>query len=235
MPNHATPAPHRRTLSPQGARRLGVALAAAGLLVGAGFAWGALRPISAPDALNDPLAGVMRFALLDRDFNRLPVEERMRLVLELAERLRGMDAGDSALLAAFAAGIRGAAREQLEENIRVLGMDLMTSYAAKYAAVPEEERAAFLDATAVEWSKTMEQLTGETKETPDDQRLAEMKDQAQRDAERARENARPLTGEGAANFFQMMQEDVSAYKGPNDRARTSRFIRDMTRRLRGGK
>lgn len=212
---------------------LGGAVALIGVLGGGAMAWSALRPIHAPDALRDPMRDVLGFALLSDDFNKLSIDERIRLVMDLATRLQSMGGGDSALLASFAAGIRGEARDRLERNVRTLGVDMMTNYAAKYAAVPDADRAAFIDATAVEWSKMMEQLTGQTREVDDGQRLREMKDQAERDAERAQRNTRPMTADGATNFFQMMQEDIGAYADPNQRAQTARFFRDMTRQLRG--
>ena len=79
----------------------------------------------------------------------------------------------------------------------------------------------------------MEQLTGQQREVDDAQRLDEMKEQAERDAEQGRRDSRPLTADRAANFFSMMQEDIAAYANPNERARTARFLRDMTRQLRG--
>ncbi|MBL0921631.1 MAG: hypothetical protein IBJ10_05820 [Phycisphaerales bacterium] len=221
------------TPSKRAAQWIGAGVASIGLLGGGAMAWSALRPINAPDALRDPMRDVLGFALLSDDFNKLPIEERLRLVMDLAQRLQGLSAGDSALLAAFAAGIRGEARDRLERNVRTLGVDMMTSYANRYSKVPEADRAQFMDEMVVEWSKMMEQLTGQTRDVDDAQRLQEMKDQANRDAERARQNNRPLTADRAANFFTMMQEDIATYADANQRAQTARFFRDMTRHLRG--
>ncbi len=220
-------------LSKQAQQTIGITLAAVGLLGGGAMTWAALRPINAPDALRDPLRDVLGFTLLSDDFNKLPIDERMRVVMDLAQRLQSMGGSDSALLASFAAGIRGEARERLERNVRKLGVDMMTSYAAKYAQVAPEDRAKHLEETAIEWQKMMEQLTGQQREVDDAQRLEEMKEQAERDAEQGRRDARPLTADRAANFFTMMQEDIAAYANPNERARTARFLRDMTRQLRG--
>lgn len=212
---------------------IGAGIALIGVLTGGAMAWSAWGPVRAPDALEDPLEGVLDFALLDARFNRLPIEERVRLALDLARRLQSMSAGDSALLAAFAAGLRGAARAQLEDNVRTLGVDLMTDYGDKYASVPEGEREEFLDRTAVEWQRIMEELTGEQREVSDEERLAEMREQAEQDAERGRRNAPPLTPERVTNFFESIREDVGDRANPNQRAQTARFIRDMTRHLRG--
>lgn len=223
----------RPPVSKRTAQVIGGAVALLGVLGGGAMAWSALRPINAPDALRDPMRDVLGFALLSDDFNKLPIEERLRLVMDLAKRLQGMSGSDSALLASFAAGIRGEARDRLERNVRTLGVDMMTSYANKYAQVPEAEREQYIEATAVEWSKMMEQLTGQERDLDDAERLKEMKDQAERDAEQARQNQRPLTADRAANFFTMMQEDIASYADANQRAQTARFFRDMTRTLRG--
>ncbi len=221
------------SLSPKATRTLGITIASLGLVAGASIAYSALRPISAPDAQRARLPKILSFALLDADFNKLPVKERLELVLALAKRMQGMNAGDSALVAAFAAGIRGQAREQLEANARTLASDLMADYGKQYTAVPDDKKEAFLESTAVEWSKLMEQVTGQERNLTDEQRLDEMRDQAKRDAERGRQTDRRLTADRASNFMRMVQTDFSRYSSPNDRASSALFLRDMTRTLRG--
>ena len=237
------PAPARRArkpfklslpaLTPKQSRTLGITVGALGLLAGASIAYSALRPISVPDVERARLPKILSFALLDADFNNLPIKQRLELVLSLAKRMQSMNAGDSALVAAFAAGIRGQAREQLETNARTLASDLMADYGKQYTAVPEDQKEAFLESTAVEWSKLMEQLTGQERNLSDEQRLAEMRDQAKRDAERGRQTDRRLTSDRASNFMRMVQSDFSRYSSPNDRASSALFLRDMTRTLRG--
>lgn len=221
------------TLSDRASKRVGLALASAGVLAGAAIAWNAFRPIWAPDFGKDPIKNVLQFALLDADFSRLPVEERMRLMLELAKRLQTMSAGDSALLAAFAAGISGKARQQLEENVRRLGIDVMASFGEKYAAVPDADRERFLESTAVEWSRLMDEMIGRERNVSDKDRLNEMRQQSKRDAERGRRTDSPLTPDRAANLFKWVQSDINQYSNANQRAQTSVFLRDMTRVLRG--
>lgn len=220
-------------LSRRSGMLLGAAIASAGALTGGAFAWAAFRPIHAPDAQRAPLPDILGFALLDADFSRLPVQERMKLVLGLAARLRSMGAGDSAIVAAFAAGIAGKAREQLEANVRTLGMDMMADYAQQYAAAPEAEKEKTLEKSLLEMTKLMEQLTGQERDISNEERLKEMREQAQRDAERGRETDRPLTPERVSGLFRMVQEDIAKHSAPNNRAATQRFIRDMTRTLRG--
>lgn len=211
----------------------GATMALAGVAGGSALAWRAYRPIRVPDVARAPVPQTLNFALLDRNFNRLPLEERMNLVLALAERMRSMGAADSALVAAFAAGIRGEARRQLEENVRRLGVDFMTSYAKKYADVPEDQRAAFIENAMLEWMKLGEQIAGIERDLTDEERIARARSQSERDAQRGRAAGGQLTGQSATAFLQQMQSDVNQYASPNDRARTARFMRDMTRHLRG--
>lgn len=218
-------------------KKLAIALGVSFGLLGAGsggaLAWAAFRPINPPDAQNDPLTNVLGFALLDGDFRKLPVRERLDLVLELAQRLQSMSAGDSVLVAAFAAGIAGEARAQLEENMRTLAIDLMADYAKNYSHVDDAQREAFLDETVLEWSKMLEQLTGQESDATDEERLADMRDQAERDAAAGRRSDGPLTEDNVATFFESMQADVNGDANPTQRAQTARFVRDVTRHLRG--
>ncbi|MEO0483475.1 MAG: hypothetical protein AAF138_07595 [Planctomycetota bacterium] len=85
----------------------------AGALVLALVLWLALRGPSKPNFEIADLDDVLGFALLEDSFNDLPVEERIELVGTMVGRFQSMDAGDSVLLAAFAAGVTGEAREQL--------------------------------------------------------------------------------------------------------------------------
>lgn len=215
------------------AMALGLSIGLLGAGSGAALAWAAFRPINAPDASLDPLTSVLDFTLLDKDFRRLPVRERLELVLQLAQRLQSMSAGDSVLVAAFAAGIAGEARKQLEENMRTLAIDLMADYAKNYSTVDDAGREAFLDQTALEWSKMLEQMTGQESDATDEERLADMRDQSRRDAEQGRRSDGPLTPDNVASFFQSMQSDVNGDANPTQRAQTARFVRDMTRHLRG--
>jgi hypothetical protein len=215
------------------AAAIGISIGLLGAGSGAALAWAAFRPINAPDAGNDPLTNVLGFALLDKDFRKLPVRERLDLILQLAQRLQSMNAGDSVLVAAFAAGIAGEARAQLEENMRTLGIDLMADYAKNYALVDDTNREAFLDETVLEWSRMVEQLTGEESDATDEERMADMREQADRDAAAARRSDGPLTADNVVGFFESMQADINGDAKPNQRAQTARFVRDMTRHLRG--
>ena len=126
--------------------------------------WGtvrlALRGPSKPNFEIADLDDVLGFALLEASFNDLPVEARIELVGTMVGRFQSMDAGDSVLLAAFAAGVTGEAREQLERNAARLAIDLFDMHAVGYGAVPPEERGAYLDQTLVEFVRTTSLLGG---------------------------------------------------------------------------
>jgi hypothetical protein len=190
--------------------------------------WG---PMMRPDYTKDNLKRVFKYTLLTDEFNRLPVEERMKLLGQLVERLRGMSAGDSAMMAAFAAGIAGSARAQLEENASRLAVDLWDKYALNYKDVPADNRDAWLDQTFVEFTKMMETLAGQTRTISDEQRLEEGRRQAQRDMERMRE--RPPSARQMGNMMHFMRYTVGEHAAPQQRARGQTMLIDMTRRLRG--
>jgi hypothetical protein len=199
--------------------------------VGVG-AWLVLRPVPVPDYRRDNLRKVFNFTLLTDQFNRLPVQERLELIGTLVERLKSMDSGDSALMAAFAAGIAGAAREQLEKNASKLAIDVWDMYAKDYASVPAADRDGYLDKTFIEFTKMMETVAGEPREISDAERLAEGRRQAKRDQEQmAKGNGPPPRAMG--RMFALMNDNIGGHASPAQRTRGQLLMRDMVRRLRG--
>lgn len=206
--------------------------AAAAVALGLGlYLW--LRPVPRPDYLNDDLDSVLNYTLLTEEFNRLPVEERLKLIGELVQRFRGMSANDSVLMAAFAAGIAGAARDQLMENGSRLAVDVWDKFAADYAKVPPESREQYLDRSFVEFTKMMEGLGGKPRNISDEERLAEGRRQAARDLEVMRSGDRGPRNEDMGRMFTFMNQDVGRHATPAQRVRGQQMMRDMTRRLRG--
>lgn len=195
-------------------------------------AWLVLRPVPQPDYRKDSLRKVFNYTLLTDEFNRLPVEQRLELIGQLVSRLKNMSSGDSAMLAAFAAGIAGAAREQLEENASRLAIDLWDKYAEQYKDVKAEDRGAWLDATFIEFTKSMETVAGEPRDIPDEQRLAEVRRQAQRDLEQFRSGRLP-PGRMMGRAFDFARNGVGAHAAPTQRTRGQLLMRDMVRRMRG--
>ncbi|MEI7656902.1 MAG: hypothetical protein WCK33_02425 [Phycisphaerae bacterium] len=213
-------------------RALKIAAAALALSGGVG-AYFALRPVPQPDYLNGPLDDVFNYTLLTDEFNRLPIEKRLELIGQLVARLRTMDGGDSMLMAGFAAGIAGAARKQIEENASKLAIDMWDKYAKDYTKIPEQDRAGYLDKTFVEFVKTMETVGGNPSDKPDEERLADIRRQVQRDRERMKDPARQPKGEDMGRMFRFMDQNVGGHASPEQRTRGLMMMRDMMRHFRG--
>jgi hypothetical protein len=212
------------------ALRIGAAALALAVGVGGYFA---LRPVPQPDYMSDPLDDVFNYTLLTDEFNRLPIEQRLELIGQLVARLRDMDGGDSMLMAGFAAGIAGAARKQIEENASKLAIDMWDKYAKDYNKVPEADRAEYLDKTFIEFVKTMETVGGNPSDKPDEERLADVRRQVQRDRERMKDPARQPRGEDLGRMFRFMDQNVGGHASPEQRTRGAMMMRDMMRHFRG--
>jgi len=199
--------------------------------------WAATRlmPTPKPNFLDGDLGDVLEFALLSDDFNKLPLDERMRLLKDLVQRMKTMSADDAPIMAAFAAGIEKEMRRQLETNVKKLAADMIDEYAADYSTVPPEKASEYLDDAVIRFTELMEDVAGEKSPLPRDEkeRLAVIKTQAKKDEERMREDTSKLTAGRAARFFEFVHKDDDAVSSPVQRGRTVRFMRDMTRHLRG--
>lgn len=206
------------------------AIAVVGVGIGAYFV---LRPVPQPDYLDDDLDDVLGYTLLTDEFNNLPIEQRLKLIGELVSRLKTMSAGDSELMAAFAAGLAGAARDQLMENGSRLAVDTWDKYAADYNQVEEGKREEFVDASFVEFTKMMEAIGGQPRDISDAERLAEAKRQAQRDIKNMNEPGQRPPAEVIGRMFTFMNQDVGQHANPQQRARGQQLMRDMSRRMRG--
>ena len=66
---------------------------------GAVMLWLTLRPAPRPDFAAAPVDDLLAYSLLEEDFNRLPVEERLDLLRTLLDRFKNMSGDDSALMA----------------------------------------------------------------------------------------------------------------------------------------
>lgn len=217
-------------------RRVGGVALALVVLVGGAFAILAMIPRAMPNIAQDPMDEVMDYVLLTDDFNNLPIEKRLALVKDLIERIKTMSGEDSAMLAMFAASIEREMRRQMEENIKRLAVDVMDKYAKDYEGVPPEDADKFLDDKIIEFTRMMEEIGGESSRLPEDpdERLAVLRRQAQRDQEFARENApRQMNQERVGNLIGFLRKDAEQVAGPEQRGRVTRFMRDVTRHLRG--
>lgn len=207
---------------------------AALLLIGGGIgAYFALRPVPQPDYLNDPVHDLFNYTLLTDEFNKLPVEKRLELISQLIKRLQSMQGKDSVMLAAFASGIAGSAREQIKENASRLAVDMWDKHAKDYRNVPEEDRKDYLDKTFLDFVKTMEAMTGRPRDISDEDRLAEVRRQAQRDRSAMSDPNRSPDAAVLGTMFEFMNNDVGKNASPQQRQRGSQMLRDMARHFRG--
>lgn len=215
--------PRRRLIA---APVAGLALAGASLGV-----WLAVRHEPPPDYTSARIDLIFDYTLLTDDFNRLPVRERQRLLRELIARVGDMNGQESGMLAAFAAGIYGKAREQLEENVSRLMLDTADEHAARYATVSAEERGEFLDQAVLDLMRTVEAIGGRNDTRPDSERLAEAREQARRDAEFLQSGQ--MSAQAAGAMFLVLERGIGEHATAHQKARVSMMIRDMTDHLRG--
>lgn len=202
------------------------------LLVGGGIgAYFVFRPTPVPDYATAPMGKVLDFTFLTDEFNKLSVEQRVKLIGDLVKRVKGMGGQDSVLMAAFAAGISGKAREQLEENASRLMLDMMDSFAAGYKGVSPEEKGEFIDQKVVEMVRLMSQVAGEESDQTDEEILADARRQAERDEKFMKSGN--MTGNMAGRMFTTLNNGVGSHSTPHQKARVGNFLRDMTRQLRG--
>lgn len=216
-------------------RRVGIAALAVTVLVGGAFGILALIPRSIPDYAHDPMDEVMEFTLLTDDFNNLPIEKRLELIKDLVNRLKTMSGDDSSALAMFAASIEREMRRQMEENAKRLAVDVVDLFAREYEQVPPEDARKFMDDKIVEFTRMMEDISGEQTGLPEDpqERIKTLREQAQRDQEFARRNApSQMDSRRVTDFVGFLRQDADQIAGPEQRGRVTRFMRDMTRHLR---
>lgn len=226
-----------RTDTPERAKKFkrnGIIFAAV-LVLGAGIgAYLALRPYPQPDYEDDPLDELFNYTLFQDEFNKLPIEERIELVGSLVKRMESMGSSDGTLLAAFAAGISGAAREQLEENAAKMMLDFMDYHATNYAIVDDPaQQEENIKNTIVDFIRMANTFDGQPTKRSDEELLARAKRDAQRDQEQFRDPNRGPSIKGVARFTNTMETRVGSKATPHQRARITRMMRDMTRYLRG--
>jgi hypothetical protein len=211
--------------------RIATWITAAVVLGGGGYGlyeW--LRPVPVPDYDTAPMSSVLDFTFLTDEFNKLPVEQRVTMIGSLVKRIRSMDGRESMLMAGFAAGLTGKAREQLEENASRLMLDVMDNFAVGYTAVPVEEKEAFIESKVVEMVRLMTNIAGEENTQTDEEILADARRQAERDQNFMRSGN--FTGDMAGRTFTTLNNGIGKHSSPHQKARVGNFLRDMTRHLR---
>ena len=192
-----------------------------------------LRPYPMPDYDDDPLDDIFNYTLFQNEFNNLPVEERVRLVGSLIKRVESMGSSDGTLLAAFAAGISGSAREQLEENASKLMLDFMDHFAKDYPQVNDPEaQEDYIKQAIIDMVRLAEEFDGRPTDKSDEKLLEEAFEQAERDQRAFRDPNRGPSLAGVSQFPNIMEQRVGAQGTPHQRARITKLMRDMTRYLR---
>ncbi len=221
-------------------RSLAIAALVALLLALPLYWWFAVRWKPPPSIFDAPVDDVLGYLALD-DFNKLPLDERLKFMMDFAGRFRGMEAGDSAAMAGFMAGVTGPAREQMTKNARQLAKDVLADGSKRYLALPAAERAKFLDQWLVEWERRMRLVTrGNEGKESDADRLKKIKDDVKRSEDRrtkrmadGRDGMPDLEGEGAVAFMDFWQQEVESTASPAEQGQIGRFLEDMRKHLSG--
>lgn len=213
------------------ARRKSIPILVIGVLAGGAAAYFTLRPTPKPDFETGPLDKIFGYALLTEDFNGLPIEERLELVGMIVERMRNMEASSSPMIAAFAAGVAGEARDQLERNAQKLMIDTADMLARGYAEAPPDERERAIEDALVQLHELGRMLEGRPTDKTRDEIIGDARRDAERDEERMRRN--PTSVRQADRLFRYASVDMGGNATPQQKGRIGRMMRDMTRYLRG--
>lgn len=198
-----------------------------------------LIPMARPDIWEGEISEISTF-IIEPEFNRLPTQERLNYLVEFAQRFRDFDQNDAAVLATFISDMNRRMREQAEENMRRLATDLMIENAQTYQNVPASERQAFLEKFIMDMEKLGETLINQERDETDEERLARLKRDAQRDRDREQKDASSRLDPGRVGSFFGMYEQMSAEgaqsgMSPVQKGQVARLILDLTRHMRGEK
>jgi len=212
--------------------KIGGALLVA-LLVCLALLWNASRLRQPPSIFDTPIDNTLGYLTL-KDFSKLPLEERIRFMMELAERFRSLKPSESAAMAAFLAGVAGPARDQLRDNVKMIAKDVLAEGAQNYMALPPEKRGAFLDEWIIKWQRKMEKVTtGKEEKKTDSERLDAMRDQGKRNEERQNRmtGGGNLSDRGANGFLDFWQGEIQGSSTPREQGQITKFLDDMRTRL----
>ena len=210
----------------------GLSAAAIALLLGAIWfvAW---RPRKPPSIFDAPVDNIASF-FASPDFNALPPRERLELIAQFVQRFRSLEQSESAVLSAFLAGLTGKSREQLRENVRILAKDLLKEGADEYLSLPPDQRGEYLDEWVIGWIKFGERIDrGEERNITDEQRLAELRRDGQRDRDRASARVvnRSFDQDDAVRFLDLWKSEVESTASPKEQGQIFRFMTDLRDRL----
>ncbi len=194
----------------------------------------AMTPTPPPDVWDDGLGDVAGF-LFDEDFNRLPPRERMRLITEFAARFNSGSQDDAALLAMFVADVTYDMRQQIEDNLTKLAVDMWTTWADEYAAVSDIDREDYLNQLLLEFDQMGDTINNRDHDITDEERLAKMENQAQKDRNNMRgsNSGKPPSTEKVTGLFGFYSNEVASRVGAVERGRIAMLTRDLSKHVRG--
>ena len=212
--------------------KIGAALLVA-ILVCVALLWNAARLRPPPSIFDTPIDNTLSYLTM-KDFSKLPLEERIRFMMDLAERFRSLKPGESAAMAAFLAGVAGPARDQLRENVKMIAKDVLVQGAKEYMGLPPSKRGAFIDEWVISWQRKMERVTtGKEEPKSDSDRLDAMREQGKRNEERQSRmtGGGNLSDRGANGFLDFWQGEIEGSSTPKEQGQITKFLDDVRTRL----
>lgn len=216
------------TSSPKFMQRLGAGVVAATMLALCVSGYLYWERHHKPNYALDPIDDVAEFTFLRDDFNNLSIEERLKLIREFADRIRSASSSDSAMLASFAAGISGKAREQIAANASRLMLDMVDRSAIEYSSLTGEEREKFLEKSVLEWVRIRDQVAGQGERT-DKEIFAEIKKENEQ-REKMRERMGPEgSARMASGIMSFLNNNVAKHSNPIQQQRTLQMMADVNK------
>ncbi len=192
-----------------------------------------MLPVPPPNVAQDEVTKVASF-VMHPDFNRLPTRERIGFLQQFLARFRDFDEEDAAALAEFLADMNYELRQQIEANMRQLAVDYLSESAMAYLDVPPDEREAFLRNLLLEMDKMGDGFSGRERDISDEERLADMNRQGQREQERALERTGTTVDPRGVNMiFNFYETEVSTNVPAVQRGAIARLMLDLTKIRRG--
>jgi len=180
-----------------------------------------------PSIFDAPVDNIFGF-MSEEEFNALSVDERMSIIRDILSRFSGVNQGDSAVAAAFLAGLSGPAMEKLANNARILGKDVLLEGAGEWATLlTEAEKEAFLDQWIVKWVRFAEESGGRDSNQTDQQILDRMTRQAKRDVERNQN----IDADMAQQVIDFWRQDIASVTTPLEQAQLYQFVPAIRDRL----
>jgi hypothetical protein len=177
-----------------------------------------------PSIFDSPVDDVLSFLAVE-EFSALPLDERLQFMRDVFERFGAMNQSDSAVAAAFLAGLTGPAREQLRDNVRVLARDVLVEAADEYFSLQDEAaRRAFLDGWLLQWARFASEVTGRNEDASDQELLADMRRDASRDNEHAIRNPIASTESNAWLFMDYWHSEVESVSTPSEQSKILHFL-----------